>query len=366
MGEFVGRIRALALALGAPGPVPRRVPRLVVPAAARDHRPAARLHGDAHIPPRCCCTSAMTVAGSVAGCLALHYLGRKGGEALVRKRFTGETIERAMAALQRNGVMAVLVPCAAAAAGAVQDLHPARRRRRHQRRASGDGDRDRPRRPLPRARHPRGPVRRARDGLHARARHRGVARRLSACWRSASRPISSGAKRGAGEAADKSFIMAEPMELSVVIPIRNEAASLVELHREFTETLTRLGPLLRDHRRRRWQHGRELRDPGAAAGGRSAAARDPLPPQLRADRGLRRRLRARARPADRHLRRRSAERSARHPGDGRAARGRLRHRLRLAQGPQGRVRLAAAAVDAGQRADLDGRPACTCTTTAAR
>jgi glycosyltransferase involved in cell wall biosynthesis len=31
------------------------------------------------------------------------------------------------------------------------------------------------------------------------------------------------------------------MELSVVIPIRDEAASLVELHREFTETLTRWG-----------------------------------------------------------------------------------------------------------------------------
>jgi membrane protein YqaA with SNARE-associated domain len=54
---------------------------------------------------------AMTVAGSVVGCLGLHYLGRKGGEALVRKRFTGEKIARAMGALQRNGVMAVLVPC---------------------------------------------------------------------------------------------------------------------------------------------------------------------------------------------------------------------------------------------------------------
>ena len=32
------------------------------------------------------------------------------------------------------------------------------------------------------------------------------------------------------------------VELSVVIPIRNEAASLVELHREFTETLTAFGP----------------------------------------------------------------------------------------------------------------------------
>jgi len=54
---------------------------------------------------------AMTVAGSVVGCLALHYLGRKGGEALVRRKFTGEKIERAMATLQRNGVIAVLVPC---------------------------------------------------------------------------------------------------------------------------------------------------------------------------------------------------------------------------------------------------------------
>jgi membrane protein YqaA with SNARE-associated domain len=40
----------------------------------------------------------------------LHYLGQKGGEALVRKRFGGEKVERAIATLQRYGVMAVLVP----------------------------------------------------------------------------------------------------------------------------------------------------------------------------------------------------------------------------------------------------------------
>jgi uncharacterized membrane protein YdjX (TVP38/TMEM64 family) len=40
----------------------------------------------------------------------LHYLGRKGGEALVRKRFTGERVERAMQALRNYGVMAVLIP----------------------------------------------------------------------------------------------------------------------------------------------------------------------------------------------------------------------------------------------------------------
>src|SRR5476651_2561950 len=45
--------------------------------------------------------------------------------------------------------------------------------------------------------------------------------------------------RGPGS-ADKSFIMAG-VELTVVIPIKNEAASLVELHREFTDTLTAWG-----------------------------------------------------------------------------------------------------------------------------
>jgi len=110
MSEFVGRIRALGLALGGPGlflvafldssflPLPGITDVLLVITVARN--PAAMLW-----------YVAMTVAGSIAGCLALHYLGRKGGEALVRTRFTGEKIERAMAALQRNGVMAVLVPC---------------------------------------------------------------------------------------------------------------------------------------------------------------------------------------------------------------------------------------------------------------
>jgi membrane protein YqaA with SNARE-associated domain len=110
MSEFVGRIRALALALGGPGlflvafldssflPLPGITDVLLVVTIARS--PSAMLW-----------YVAMTVAGSVAGCLVLHYLGRKGGEALVRRRFTGANIERAMAALQRNGVMAVLVPC---------------------------------------------------------------------------------------------------------------------------------------------------------------------------------------------------------------------------------------------------------------
>jgi membrane protein YqaA with SNARE-associated domain len=110
MRGLVGRIRALALALGGPGlflvafldssflPLPGITDVLLVVTVAR--HPSAMLY-----------YAAMTVAGSVVGCLALHYLGRKGGEALVRRKFTGEKIERAMATLQRNGVIAVLVPC---------------------------------------------------------------------------------------------------------------------------------------------------------------------------------------------------------------------------------------------------------------
>jgi membrane protein YqaA with SNARE-associated domain len=48
--------------------------------------------------------------GSVAGCLTLYYLGRKGGAAVVRRRFGVERTERAAATFERYGVMAVLVP----------------------------------------------------------------------------------------------------------------------------------------------------------------------------------------------------------------------------------------------------------------
>ena len=110
MGELVGRVRSLAIALGGPGlalvafldstflPLPGITDILLVVMVTR--RPAAML-----------LYVLLTVAGSVAGCLVMHAIGRKGGEALVRRRFTGEKTERAMAALQRNGVMAVLVPC---------------------------------------------------------------------------------------------------------------------------------------------------------------------------------------------------------------------------------------------------------------
>ena len=109
MGEFVGRIRSLALALGGPGlflvafldstflPLPGITDILLVVMVTR--REAAMPY-----------YVLLTVAGSVAGCLVMHAIGRKGGDALVRKRFAGERVERAMALLQRHGLMAVLIP----------------------------------------------------------------------------------------------------------------------------------------------------------------------------------------------------------------------------------------------------------------
>jgi membrane protein YqaA with SNARE-associated domain len=110
MSRFVDRIRTLALAWGAPGlflvafldssflPLPGITDILLIVLVTR-HRDAMLLYVGA------------TTVGSVAGCLMMHAIGRKGGEALVRKRFAGPRIERAMASLQRHGVMAVLIPC---------------------------------------------------------------------------------------------------------------------------------------------------------------------------------------------------------------------------------------------------------------
>lgn len=52
----------------------------------------------------------MATAGSVAGCLVLYGIARKGGDALIRKRFKGRTLDRATRLSQRYGVLALVVP----------------------------------------------------------------------------------------------------------------------------------------------------------------------------------------------------------------------------------------------------------------
>ena len=109
MSEFVARVRALALAWGAPGlflvafldssflPLPGITDILLI-VMVTQHKELMLVY------------VAATVAGSLAGCLAMRYIGRKGGDALIRRRFATGNIERAMASLQRHGVIAVLIP----------------------------------------------------------------------------------------------------------------------------------------------------------------------------------------------------------------------------------------------------------------
>jgi membrane protein YqaA with SNARE-associated domain len=109
MGRFVGRIQALALALGAPGlflvafldssilSLPEIADLLVVWMVVQ-HEERLVLY------------ALSATLGSVAGCLALYFIGRKGGDALVRKRFHSASVDRTLGTFQRYGVMAVLIP----------------------------------------------------------------------------------------------------------------------------------------------------------------------------------------------------------------------------------------------------------------
>ncbi len=109
MGRFVAKVQALALVFGAPGlmavafldssilSLPEIADLLVIWMVTK-HKSRLVLYA----------TSA--TVGSIGGCLLLHYLGRKGGEAMVRRRFSNASIERTLAAFRRHGIMAVLIP----------------------------------------------------------------------------------------------------------------------------------------------------------------------------------------------------------------------------------------------------------------
>ena len=54
--------------------------------------------------------AAMATLGSITGCLVLYVLGRKGGEAILQKRFSGPRVVKAMGLFRRFGVLAIIVP----------------------------------------------------------------------------------------------------------------------------------------------------------------------------------------------------------------------------------------------------------------
>src|SRR3954447_24510476 len=96
MGSIVARVQALAIALGAPGlflvalldssilSLPEIADLLVVWMVVQ-HRERLVLY------------AASATVGSVVGCLVLYFIGRKGGAALVRKRFHSASVDRTLA-----------------------------------------------------------------------------------------------------------------------------------------------------------------------------------------------------------------------------------------------------------------------------
>jgi membrane protein YqaA with SNARE-associated domain len=109
MERIAGRIHALAMMMGAPGiflvtlldssflSLPQIADILIVYMVTHDKTSVLLYVGSATL-------------GSLAGCLIMYSIARKGGEALVRKRFTTGTVDRAMAAYRRHGIMVVLIP----------------------------------------------------------------------------------------------------------------------------------------------------------------------------------------------------------------------------------------------------------------
>jgi membrane protein YqaA with SNARE-associated domain len=53
---------------------------------------------------------AMTIAGSVTGCLLLYTFGRKGGSPLLRRKFSEKNIQRAERLFERYGILTVVIP----------------------------------------------------------------------------------------------------------------------------------------------------------------------------------------------------------------------------------------------------------------
>ena len=110
MGGFVSRIQALALALGAPGlflvalldstfvPLPELNDLLLIWMVTR-HKSLMLLY------------AASAMLGSLAGCLLLYGIGRKGGEPLVRRRFASGRVDSVLGTLQRYGGVSVLIAC---------------------------------------------------------------------------------------------------------------------------------------------------------------------------------------------------------------------------------------------------------------
>ncbi len=52
----------------------------------------------------------LTITGSVTGCMLLYYVGFRGGNPMLRRKFSSRSIERAEELFRRYGVLTVIIP----------------------------------------------------------------------------------------------------------------------------------------------------------------------------------------------------------------------------------------------------------------
>ncbi len=109
MERFVSWVQGFALALGGPGlfliaildssflSFPEVVDLLIVVYVT-------------HHKERLIYYATLATLGSIAGCFLLYYVGLRGGEAFVRKRFHGALVDRALELFQKHGLLAVIIP----------------------------------------------------------------------------------------------------------------------------------------------------------------------------------------------------------------------------------------------------------------
>ena len=209
-------------------------------------------------------------AGSLAGCLALYVVGaarRRGARAVAVQQRAGSTSSmRALPALRRPRHPRAV---AAAAAGAVQDLHPARRRQPRARLAVR-------RSPSPsgaacgschRRCSPRGTAQQTIDFIHEHQRTAGLVvvglilagdRGLAGRQRRRRRALTAPAVTRYNSATCRRSTSARPAcpDLSIVIPVRNEAPNIEPLYPRADRDARGVGAHVRDPGRRRREHGR--------------------------------------------------------------------------------------------------------------
>ncbi len=107
--KFAGWLQGFAMALGAPGvflisfldssflSLPEVTDVLLVWMTTRH-------------PGRAMLYATMATVGSIAGCYAIFFLARKGGEAFVRRRFHRRHVDRGLELFQRYGIWVLIVP----------------------------------------------------------------------------------------------------------------------------------------------------------------------------------------------------------------------------------------------------------------